>query len=45
LHQRQNLPQKVPAPLWPEVNAVLVDLRDAPTPQKAEKRRAAIVEQ
>lgn len=41
----QNLPQKVPAQLCSEVNALLVDRRDAPTPAKAEKRREAIVEQ
>jgi transposase-like protein len=44
-HKMQNLQQKVPAHLWPEVKALLVDMRDAPTPQKAEKRREAIVEQ
>ena len=44
-HTRQNLQQKVPAHLWPEVKALLVDMRDAPTPQKAEKRREAIVAQ
>ena len=40
----QNLQQKVPAQAWPEVKALLVDMRDAPTPEKAEKRRDAIVE-
>ncbi len=45
LHTRQNLQHKVPAHLWPEVKALLVDMRDAPTPQKAEKRREAIVAQ
>jgi putative transposase len=45
LHKRQNLQQKVPAPLWPEVKALLVDMRDAPTPETAEKRREAIVAQ
>ena len=44
-HKMQNLQQKVPAHLWPEVKALLVDMRDAPTPEKAEKRREAIVEQ
>jgi transposase-like protein len=44
-HKMQNLQQKVPAHLWPEVKALLVDMRDAPTPQKAEKRREAIVAQ
>jgi transposase-like protein len=44
-HKMQNLQQKVPAHLWPEVKALLVDMRDAPTPEKAEKRREAIVAQ
>jgi transposase-like protein len=44
-HKRQNLQQKVPAHLWPEVQALLVDMRDAPTPEKAEKRREAMVAQ
>jgi putative transposase len=44
-HKMQNLQQKIPAHLWPEVKALLVDMRDAPTPQKAEKRREAIVGQ
>lgn len=44
-HQMQNLQQKVPAPLWPEVKALRVDMRDAPTPEKAEKRREASVAQ
>jgi len=44
-HKMQNLQQKVPAQLWPEVKAWLVDMRDAPTPEKAEKRREAIVAQ
>jgi putative transposase len=41
----ENLQQKVPAHLWPEVTALLVDLRDAPTPEKAAQRREAIVAQ
>ena len=40
----QNLQQKVPAQAWPEVKALLVDMRDAPDAEKAEKRRDAIVE-
>jgi putative transposase len=44
-HKMQNLQQKIPAHLWPEVKALLVDMRDAPTPEKAEKRREAIVAQ
>lgn len=44
-HKMQNFQQKVPARAWPEVKALLVDMRDAPTREKAEKRRDAIVEQ
>jgi putative transposase len=44
-HKMQNLQQKIPAHLWPEVKAVLVAMRAAPTPEKAEKRRAALVAQ
>src|SRR5215471_989576 len=40
----QNLQQKVPAQAWPEVKALLVDMRAAPTQEKAEQRREAIVE-
>jgi putative transposase len=40
----QNLQQKVPAQAWPEVKALLVDMRDAPSQEKAENRRTAIVE-
>ena len=43
-HKRQNLQQKVPAQAWPEVQALLVDLRAAPSQEKAEQRREAIVE-
>ena len=43
-HKMQNLQQKVPAQAWPEVKALLVDMRDAPTQEKGEKRRDAIVE-
>jgi putative transposase len=43
-HKMQNLQQKVPAQAWPEVQALLVDMRDAPSQEKAEKRRAAVVE-
>ena len=43
-HKMQNFQQKVPAQAWPEVKALLVDMRDAPSREKAEKRRAAIVE-
>jgi transposase-like protein len=44
-HEMQNFQQKVPARAWPEVKALLVDMRDAPTREKAEQRREAIVEQ
>lgn len=41
----QNFQQQVPAQAWPEVKALLVDMRDAPSREKAEQRRDAIVEQ
>ena len=44
-HKMQNFQQKVPTRAWPEVKALLVDMRDAPTREKAEKRREAIVDQ
>jgi putative transposase len=44
LHKMQNLQQKVPARAWPEFKALIVDMRDAPTREKAEERRDAIVE-
>ena len=44
LHQRQNCQQKVPAQAWPEVKAVLGEMRAAPSQEKGEKRRKAIVE-
>jgi putative transposase len=43
-HKMQNLHQKVPAQAWPEMKALLVDMRDAPTQEKGEQRRDAIVE-
>jgi len=43
-HKMQNLQQKVPAQAWPAVKALLVDMRDAPSREKAEQRRDAIVE-
>jgi putative transposase len=43
-HKMQNLQQKVPARAWPEFKALVVDMRDAPTREKAEERRDAIVE-
>jgi len=44
-HKMQNLQQKVPALAWPEFKALVVDRRDAPTREKAEQRRDAIVAQ
>jgi transposase-like protein len=44
-HKMQNCQQKVPARAWPEVKALLVDMRDAPTREKAKERRDALVEQ
>lgn len=44
-HTMHNCQQKVPARVWPEVKALLVDRRDAPTREKAEQRREAMVEQ
>lgn len=43
-HKMQNCQQKVPAQAWPEGKALLVDMRDAPSREKAEQRRAAIGE-
>jgi len=43
-HKMQNFQQQVPAQAWPEVKALLVDMRDAPSREKAEQRREAIVE-
>lgn len=42
-HKMQNLQQKVPALAWPAFKALVVDLRDAPTREKAEERRDAVV--
>ena len=44
-HTMQNWEQKVPTRAWPAVKAWLVDRRAAPTREKAEKRRDALVEQ
>jgi len=43
-HKMQNFQQKVPAQAWPEVKALRVDMREAPSREKAEQRRAAIGE-
>jgi transposase-like protein len=44
LHKMQNLQPKVPTQACSEVKALLVEMRDAPTQEKGEKRRDAIVE-
>lgn len=44
-HKMQNFQQKVPSQAWPEVKALLVAMRDAPTREKAKQRRDAIIEQ
>lgn len=41
----QNFQQKMPDRVWPEVKALLIDMRDAPSREKAEQRRDAIIEQ
>jgi putative transposase len=43
-HKMPNFQQKVPAQAWPEVKALLVDMRDAPSREKAEQRRDVLVE-
>ena len=43
-HQMQNFPQKVPARGWPEVKALLGEMREVPPREKAEQRREAMVE-
>src|SRR5262247_2985804 len=43
-HKMQNLQQKVPTQAWAEGKALLVDMCDAQTQEKGEKRRDAIVE-
>jgi putative transposase len=44
-HKMQNLQQKVPAQAWPEFKALVGDLRDAPSREKAAERREQIVAQ
>ncbi len=44
-HKMQNLQQKVPAQAWPAFKALVVDMRDAPTREKAQERREQIVAQ
>jgi transposase-like protein len=42
--QKAKRQQKVPAQAWPEVKALLVEMRNAPSREKAEQRREAMVE-
>lgn len=44
-HKMKNLEQKVPAQAWPAFKALVVDMRDAPSRQKAEERRDQILTQ
>jgi putative transposase len=44
-HKMQNLQQKVPAQAWPTFKALVVDMRDAPSREKAVERRDQIVAQ
>ncbi len=44
-HKMKNLEQKVPLQAWPAFKALVVDMRDAPSRQKAEERREQIVAQ
>jgi putative transposase len=44
-HKMRNLEQKVPLQAWPAFKALVVDMRDAPSRQKAEERREQIVAQ
>jgi len=42
-HKMQNLQQKVPPQAWPEFKALVVDMRDAPRVEEAQRRRQEIV--
>jgi transposase-like protein len=42
-HKMKNLEQKVPEQAWPAFKALVTDMRDAPSRQKAEDRREQIV--
>jgi putative transposase len=44
-HKMQKLQPKVPALAWPAFTALVVDMREAPTREKAEERRDQIVAQ
>lgn len=39
----QNLQQKVPPQAWPEFTALVMDMRDAPSVEEAQRRRQEIV--
>jgi len=42
-HKMQTLPQEVPPPAWPECKALVIDMRDAPRVEEAQRRRQEIV--
>src|SRR5262245_13707218 len=42
-HKMQNLQQKVPPQAWPEFKALVIDMRDAPRVEEAQRRRQEIV--
>ena len=42
-HKMKNLEQKVPDQAWPAFKALVTDMRDAPSRQKAEERRDQLV--
>jgi transposase-like protein len=43
-HKMQNLNGKIPREVWPEFKGMLIDMRDAPTIEKAQIRMATILE-
>jgi class 3 adenylate cyclase len=42
-HKMQNLQQKVPPQAWPEFKALVIDMRDAPSVEEAQRRRHEMV--
>jgi transposase-like protein len=42
-HKMQNLQQKVPPQAWPEFKALVIDMRDAPSVEEAQRRRQELV--
>jgi putative transposase len=42
-HKMQNLQEKVPPQAWPEFKALVMDMRDAPRVEEAQRRRQEIV--